>query len=319
MASRKTRFSFLLFVGCVAAIGAVTSSSAQTKIISEVRAAIAAADLARAERIAREELTRSGPGPAALEALSWVARGALAAGDLHTAGRVARDTEGLATAALKMRPLDAEPHLPIALGAALEVQAHVLAGQGNRSDAVYLLNRALERYGRTSIHERIQKNVHLLTLAGRPAIPLETGEFLGSNRTTLEALKGRPVLLFFWAHWCSDCKIQSPILAKLLAEFGRDGLTIVAPTQRYGYIGTRRPPAEEERRHIARIREQFYEALEGVSIPLSGQNFKNYGVSSTPTLVLIDREGVVRLYHPGRMTEPELRAALRDLVGRRPA
>ena len=35
-----------------------------------------------------------------------------------------------------------------------------------------------------------------------------------------------------------------------------------------------------------------------------------YGASTTPTLVIVDRGGIVRLYHPGVMTLDELRAAL---------
>ena len=43
---------------------------------------------------------------------------------------------------------------------------------------------------------------------------------------------------------------------------------------------------------------------------MSEENFKNYGASTTPTLVLIDRRGIVRVFHPGIMTLEELRAAL---------
>ena len=40
--------------------------------------------------------------------------------------------------------------------------------------------------------------------------------------------------------------------------------------------------------------------------PVSEENFKNYGASTTPTLVLIDRQGLVRMYHPGQMPYEEL-------------
>ena len=146
----------------------VVAGLAQSNIVADVRAAITAEDLARAERIASNALARRGAGPEALEAFSWVARGAFATGDLATADRVAREAQTRAEATLKTRPLDAEPHLPLALGAAFEVQAHVLAAQGGRSDAVYLLTRVLEKYGQTSIQQRIQKNIHLLSLAGKP-------------------------------------------------------------------------------------------------------------------------------------------------------
>ena len=41
-------------------------------------------------------------------------------------------------------------------------------------------------------------------------------------------------------------------------------------------------------------------------VPVSTQNFLLFGVSSTPTLVLVDRKGIVRLYHPGYLDYREL-------------
>jgi hypothetical protein len=42
--------------------------------------------------------------------------------------------------------------------------------------------------------------------------------------------------------------------------------------------------------------------------------FRNYGVSTTPTIVLIDRRGIVRLYHPGAMTYDELAPRVERIV-----
>jgi thioredoxin-related protein len=47
---------------------------------------------------------------------------------------------------------------------------------------------------------------------------------------------------------------------------------------------------------------------------VSVANHQRYGVSSTPTVVLLDRQGIVRLYHPGSLTEDELEAQLRPLL-----
>ena len=54
--------------------------------------------------------------------------------------------------------------------------------------------------------------------------------------------------------------------------------------------------------------------LAGVPVPVSAANHLRYGVSSTPTLVILDRQGMVRLYHPGQLTEAELEAQLRPLL-----
>ena len=132
---------------------------------------------------------------------------------------------------------------------------------------------------------------------------------------TAKALEGKVVILFFWAHWCPDCKIESPILARLYAKYKPQGLTIVAPTQRYGYVaGGARAPADEELRYMVQIRDTHYHFLADLPVPISVANHERYGVSSTPTVVIVDRRGIVRLYHPGRLTEEELESQLRPLL-----
>lgn len=45
---------------------------------------------------------------------------------------------------------------------------------------------------------------------------------------------------------------------------------------------------------------------------MSEENFRNYGASTTPTLVLIGRDGIVKMFHPGNMSLAELKAQLEN-------
>ncbi len=278
-------------------------------IIPDVRAAIARNDFAAGDALIAKYRAERGVTPEMLEALSWLGRGALANKQYDKAGDYAASTRKLALEALQSRTLDADQNLPIALGASIEVQAQVMAARGERASAVEFLRGEVKRWRDTSIRTRIQKNIHLLSLEGKPAPPLELKEHLGSNPPALASLKGKPVLLFFWAHWCPDCKQEAPVLARLKAE--HPDLVILGPTQRYGYVarGLEAPPAEELK-YIDQVRREQYGAVPEMPAPVSEDNFKNYGASTTPTLVLIDRTGVVRLYHPGKMTYEELSARL---------
>ncbi|MGH9664546.1 MAG: TlpA family protein disulfide reductase, partial [Bryobacteraceae bacterium] len=253
------------------------------------------------------------------EALSWIGRVEFLAKQFVSAEADARETETLAAAQLKTRSIDSDPHLPVALGAAIEVQAQAMAARGARSEAVDYLRQRLKTYFATSIRTRIQKNINLLSLEGKPAPPLDISVYLGPKPSPLAALRGRPVLLFFWAHWCGDCRAEAPLLARIKSEYaGR--LVIMGPTQRYGYIGGGgEVPPTLELKYIDRIRHEFYSRLLEVPVPVSEENFKRYGSSTTPTLVLIDRRGIVRLYHPGNLSYEALRAdidALRGAVNR---
>jgi thiol-disulfide isomerase/thioredoxin len=278
-------------------------------IIADVRSATARKDFTRAEGAIQAYRAQNGVTPEMLEALSWLGRGALAAKDLDKADGYAVETRKLALEQLKKRKLDDEQHLPIALGASIEVQAHVLAARGQRSEAVSFLRRELETYRGTSIRTRIQKNIHLLSLEGKPAPALEIAQWLGPKPAPIEQFKGHPVLMFFWAHWCGDCKDQAPALAKLMSAYGPKGLVLIGPTQRYGYTARgQEADSDQETHYIDEIRKKYYAPLGDMPVPVSEDNFRNYGASTTPTLVLLDRNGLVRLYHPGAMPYGELAA-----------
>jgi thiol-disulfide isomerase/thioredoxin len=293
---------------------ALICASAFATVVTDVETAMSRGSFPLAQAILDSYKSQHGVTPEYLEALSWLARGDLITRQFDQADATAKATEKLAMQALSSRPLDAEPHLPLALGAAIEVEAQVLTANGDRDGALAVLRKDLVTFGNTSIRTRLQKNINLLTLEGRPAPALQETEFLGSKPVPLVTLRGKPVLLFFWAHWCPDCKQEEHILAEIARDYGPKGLVMIAPTQRYGYVanGDEAGPADELK-YIEQIRHQYYADLLSVPAPVSEANFRNYGASTTPTLVLIDRRGIVRLYHPGAMTIDELRAALNKI------
>jgi thiol-disulfide isomerase/thioredoxin len=295
------------------------SAAAQGGLIDDINGLLARNSFSAAESELRTYQAQHGATPEYLEALSWMARGAAAEKQWGQAAAYASETRRLSEQQLatSKRKLDAEPHLAVALGAAYEVLAQGMTEQGQHSKAVSLLRSALARYGNTSIRARLQKNLNLLALVGQPAPPLQAAQYLGPKPPALASLKGSPVLLFFWAHWCVDCKAEVPVIARLRQEFAREGLVVIGPTQLYGYAarGADAWPAQE-RAYIETVRQRYYSSLSDMPVPLSQQNFNAYGASTTPTLVVLNRAGQVAMYHPGAMPYDELRAALERVVAR---
>ncbi len=269
-------------------------------------------DFADAEKLLAQYRASAGITPDYLEALSWLGRAHLNRNEFDAAAQNAAEVRKLAAAALQKRKLDAEAHLPLALGAAIEVDASVLAKRHQTDQAVVMLKDEIARWHGTSIEMRLRKNLNLLTLEGKPAPELDVAQGLGAVRPLpLSAHRGHPVLLFLWAHWCVDCKNEVAIVQRLEATYGAKGLVVIAPTQRYGYTaGGVDATAADETRYIEAIWQRYYAGLGPVEVPLSEANFLRLGVSTTPTLVLLDPQGIVRLYHPGNETYEKLAAAI---------
>jgi thiol-disulfide isomerase/thioredoxin len=286
---------------------AFAAASAWAALVDEVHALVIQRDLPAAERLVRAAQSGQGSMAEFAAALSWLARGALDARQFDKAESYASQARTLGLRVLGIRRLDSDPWLPTAVGAAIEVHAGVLAGRGQTAEAVAFLQDQLKAWSGTSLPERIQKDINLLSLEGKPAPPLE-----GIN---LAALKGRPVLLFFWAHWCPDCKADGPIIASVERRFRPQGLALIGPTRLYGYAQGGEPATPgAEKQYIEQVRRQYYAPLAGMPVPVSAHNFEAYGASTTPTVVLVDRAGVVRFYHPGAVTEPELTARVQALL-----
>jgi thiol-disulfide isomerase/thioredoxin len=287
----------------------------ENPVVEQVLAAAQKKDYATAERIVNAMQASSGMTPASILVLSWIGRGALANGDYDRAEKYATETRKEAVGQLMRRPLDAEPDLPLALGAGIEVTAQAMAARGRRSEAVAFLQQEVKNWRTTSIGLRIQKNLNLLTMEGKPAPALDISHYVGKPPVPLTALHGHAVLLFFWAHWCGDCKVEISMLQQLNATFGPKGLVLIGPTQHYGIAagGVEAPPAVETR-WIEENFVKYYGRVGPMTAPLSEQNFVTYGASSMPTFVLIDKAGIVRMYMPGKMTYEELAPRIAKLL-----
>ena len=272
-----------------------------------IRSKLSAGDLRTGEALAEDWKRDHGEDAEYFDGVGWLARGA------HLLAQHDKALEYVKLLRDRI-PLDSTEHLN-ALGAAIEVEGRVILARQGRGAALLFFDRELARVQDVALRSRIVKNVDLITLEGSLAPELDFSSSLGPAPKNLAALRGKPVVLFFWAHWCGDCRAQAPAVARLAAKYAPRGVAFIAPTRLYG-TGKESKPAtpEVERAHIAAVLAESYPGFESIAVPIDEAGMVRYGASATPTFALIDRKGIVRLYTPTRMTEAELERWIEQLL-----
>jgi thiol-disulfide isomerase/thioredoxin len=280
-----------------------------------IRLKISAGDLASAESILEVHRAEHGEDGDYVLGVAWVARGAALLGDWKAASEWAKAARKLADERLKT-PADYEKQgeAVYALGASIEVQAQVLAATGRKAEAVRFLD-ASEKAQEAAqapynLRARIWKRRNMLELAGMEAPPIHAGDQLGSEAPSLESLRGKPVILYFWWEACGDCKMQAAALRQAVRKYADKGVAFLAPTRFYGKPDDR----AEERARIEKAWSELYELSGTVPVPISDSAMVRYGVSATPTFVFVDRKGLVRRYAPTRMSADRLSAEIEALL-----
>jgi len=281
------------------------------ELVRLVRLKLSAGDLASAVSAVEDYKEKHGIDAEYLDAVGWLARGA----------EMLKQPDAAAAyvAELRREIREEKPDLLIPLGAAIEVEGKLRAAREGRGSALRFLEEEFARAKDVALRSRIRKNVNLLSLEGQPAPELNRANFVGPEPPSLAALKGKPALLFLWAHWCGDCKAQAGVLGRVTRKYRAQGLVVIAPTRYYG-TGAENKPATpaEEKAHMAKVWTESYAGLEDVPIPIDTDTMARYGVSATPTYALVDRKGVVRFYSPTRLSEAELSRRIEAVLAETP-
>jgi thiol-disulfide isomerase/thioredoxin len=141
---------------------------------------------------------------------------------------------------------------------------------------------------------------------GATAPPFKVARY-GGGRVSLEELRGKVVMLDFWATWCAPCAAEMPTLTKLAGEYEPSGLVFLAanrddagaaPELVKGFVAHRAPNL-------------------GKSVVFADdQMAASYGLQALPTLYFIGRDGRVLESHSGYASESHLRRQIESALGK---
>jgi len=299
----------LAALALLAAVAPFAGPVRAAELVQGVRSKLSAGDLSSAEAAVETYRLEKGVDPEYLNAVGWLARGAEMLGK--------RDKAAAWVAGLRREIRGEAPETIVPLGAAIEVEGKLTLANVGRGAAIRFLEGELALAKDAALRSRIRKNLNILTLEGGSAPEILAAETLSGPPVRLADLSGRPVLLFFWASWCGDCKAESAKLARLREKYAPKGLVLVAPTRLYGSVEAKKDASPaEEKAHVRKVFAEAYPGLDGVSVPVDTETMVRYGASATPTYTLVDRKGRVRFYAPTRVSEAELERLIESVLSK---
>jgi len=173
------------------------------------------------------------------------------------------------------------------------------------------LNRIRENFAKNA--ERMSKSIAsaraLLRMIGQPAPAIDPMEWVNGEPETLESLKGKVVLLDFWAVWCGPCIATFPHLKHLDAEYGPKGLTIIGVTRQYNFTwdeassnaSRSKDPVslEDEMAMLEKFIAKHELTHRTMVTPENSKMQSEYLVTGIPHVALLDKQGIVRLVKIG--------------------
>lgn len=195
----------------------------------------------------------------------------------------------------------------------IERRAYFLIENKRKAEALNELKQARENLNvnfrgedaRRYVASMMSRFERQLTLIGETAPEITVDKWLTPTTMNLSQLRGKVILLDFWATWCAPCIESFPKLSEWQEIYGDKGLVIIGLTRYYGTVeaGEEATPAAELN-YLKKFRAEKQMNYH-VAVTKDKTTQDKYGANSLPTAVLIDRQGKIRFSKIGSSEDNE--------------
>ncbi len=182
-----------------------------------------------------------------------------------------------------------------------------------------VLNEGITKLEAKSVSAKpLESTLNLINLIGKPAPELFAETWLNSDPIKLNRVKGKVVVIDFWAPWCAPCRTIIPTLVEEYNKNKNNGLIILGFTRLYGkYRDDIQHIGKVEPRDEIRLTRDFLKRNNvnyPVAIAHNEKGFDIYFISDIPTLVFVDKQGIIADFEIGSGNEQSIRNQIQKLL-----
>lgn len=164
-----------------------------------------------------------------------------------------------------------------------------------------------DKSAQTELEQKFKKRERQYRMLGEAAPEIvNIDQVFPGDTKTLAALRGKVILLDFWATWCVPCLEAFPTMLEWQQDYGKDGFVILGLTRFYGRAEGFPVDTASEIDFLNRFRQKHALSYDFL-VAKDDTNHRAYGAQAIPTAAIIDRKGNIRFLEtgtsPGRLTE----------------